>query len=59
MARPDQSDDCPHVAETGSHRFEWINKSFAHAFGTHSNAGYGYCDCGADPNDHGMYDRSY
>lgn len=47
---------CHHVAETGEHHFEWEDASFAHEFGTHYSAGYAYCDCGADPNDHGAYD---
>jgi len=53
-----QKDECPHVAATGSHHFEWSDESFDHEFGREHRAGYMLCDCGADPNDHGMYDAS-
>ena len=50
--------DCPHVTETGSHRFEWVDAGFDHEFGTERVQGFDYCDCGADPNDHDAYGSS-
>ena len=61
-ARRDPSVDprtCHHVAEDGAHHFEWVDNSFDHEFGRHHEAGFGYCDCGADPNDHGAYDIDF